>query len=88
MKHDTDGKLCNCGCCLFHYFRHDRVPQEEVAEVSILITALIVLLVVILDGCDYRWQERRKQYELDTDSASRDKHYGDGRHFERNNRTD
>ncbi|WP_154022017.1 hypothetical protein [Ligilactobacillus acidipiscis] len=55
---------------------------------SILITALIVLLVVILDGCDYRWQKRRKQYELDTDSASSSKHYGGGRHFERNNRTD
>lgn len=55
---------------------------------SILITALIVLLVVILDGCDYRWQERRKRYELDTDSASSSKHYGGGRHFERTDRTD
>jgi len=55
---------------------------------SILITGLIVLLVVILDGCDYRWQERRKQHELVTDSASRSKHYGGGRHFERNSRTD
>jgi len=55
---------------------------------SIIVTALIVLLVVILDGYDYRWQERRKQYELDTDSASSSKHYGDGRHFERSDRAD
>lgn len=55
---------------------------------SILIAGLIVLLVVILDGYDYRWQERRRQHELDTDSASRGKHYGSGRHFERSDRTD
>ena len=55
---------------------------------SIIVTALIVLLVVILDGYDYRWQERRRQNELDTDSASRGKHYGGVRHFDRSNRTD
>ncbi len=55
---------------------------------SILITGLIVLLVVILDGCDYRWQERRRQHELVTDSASGSKYHGGGRHFEWNNRTD
>jgi len=57
-------------------------------KMSIIVTALIVLLVVILDGYDYRWQERRRQHELDTDSASRSKHYGGGRHFERSNWTD
>lgn len=86
--HDTNGKLGSRNCGIFYYPRHDRVYQKKVAEVSILITALIVLLVVTLDGCDYRWQERRKQYELDNDSASSSKHYGGGRHFERNNRTD
>ena len=55
---------------------------------SIIVTALIVLLVVILDGCDYRWKERRRQHELVNDSASGSKYYGGGRHFERNNRTD
>lgn len=55
---------------------------------SILITGLIVLLVVILDGYDYRWQERREQYELDTRTADSSKYYGGGRHFERSNRAD
>lgn len=55
---------------------------------SIIVTALIVLLVVILDGYDYRWQERRRQHELVTLTADSSKHYGGGRHFERNNRTD
>jgi len=64
------------------------VDRKEVDEVSILITALIVLLVVILDGCDYRWQERRRQHELVTLTADSDKHYGGGRRFERNSRTD
>ena len=55
---------------------------------SILIVGLVTFLIVFLDQKDWEWQERRKQHELDLDSANRDQHYGSGRHFERDNRTD
>lgn len=48
----------------------------------------VACFIVFFDEKDWEWHERRKQHELDTDSANRSKHYGGGCHFERSDQTD
>ena len=56
---------------------------------DILLVFLVTVLLVSLDQLESNWEERRYQREHSNDNSSNSvKHYGGGRHFERNNRTD
>ena len=56
---------------------------------DILLVFLVMVLLVGLDQLESNWEERRYQREHSNDNSSNGvKHYGGGRHFERNNRTD
>ena len=57
--------------------------------IDILLVFLVIVLLVGLDQLESNWEERRYQREHSNDNSSNSvKHYGGGRHFERNNRTD
>ena len=57
--------------------------------IDILLVFLVIVLLVSLDQLESNWEERRYQREHSNDNSSNSvKHYGGGRHFERNNRTD
>ena len=56
---------------------------------DILLTFLVMVLLVSLDQLESGWEERRYRREHSNDDSDNNiKHYGGGRHFERNNRTD
>ena len=56
---------------------------------DILLVFLVTVLLVSLDQLESNWEERRYQREHSNDNSSNNsQHYGGGRHFERNNRTD
>ena len=56
---------------------------------DILLVFLVMVLLVGLDQLESNWEERGYQREHSNDNSSNSvKHYGGGRHFERNNRTD
>lgn len=57
--------------------------------IDILLVFLVMVLLVSLDQLESNWEERRYLREHSNDDSSNSvKHYGGGRHFERNSRTD
>ncbi|GEN48914.1 hypothetical protein [Ligilactobacillus pobuzihii] len=57
--------------------------------IDILLVFLVMVLLVSLDQLESDWEERRYQREHSNDNSGNSvKHYGGGRHFERNNRAD